>query len=99
MSLPSIDADFDSVVDGEKLIRWGGGGDIDGIDVEFLELAPPLFASFLSRAIHEDAPHRFGSGSKEMAAAVPVLGLFHIDQPDICVMHQCGRLQGLPWLS
>src|SRR5438034_3872042 len=63
----------ESVVDGEKLIRWGGGGDIDGIDIESLELAPALFATLLSRAIHQDAPHRFGSGSEKVPARIPLL--------------------------
>jgi hypothetical protein len=41
-------------------------------------------------------PHRFRGGRKEVPAAVPCLSPWHINQPQIGLMHQRGGLQRLP---
>jgi hypothetical protein len=60
---------------------------------------PPARAPFqtvlTSGRIYEDAAHGLGRGGKEVAAAIPVLGLFDINQPQIDFMNQGGGLQGL----
>ncbi len=35
--------------------------------------AIPLMRGFVPGAVHQDAPHRFGGGGKEMSAAVPIV--------------------------
>jgi hypothetical protein len=46
-------------------------------------------------AFHQDPPHRFGRGAKEVAEAVPMLSLFNVYEPDIGLMHQGRCLQRL----
>jgi hypothetical protein len=46
----------------------------------------------------QDATHCLGRGGKEVAAAVPVLDLLGIDQPNVGIMHERRRLQGLSGL-
>ena len=43
----------------------------------------------------ENASHGLGRGGKEMAATVPLLGLLDIDQPEVGLVDQGGRLQRL----
>jgi hypothetical protein len=47
--------------------------------------------------LHEDLPHGLGGG-EEVAAAVPVLRLPGVHQPQVCLMHQGGGLERLPRL-
>ena len=50
------------------------------------------------RAFDEDAPHRLRRRAKEMRAAIELrICVAHEPQPRL--MHQCGRLQGLPAAS
>ena len=46
-------------------------------------------------SVDEDAAHGLGGGGEEVPAAVPVLGLLAAQQPQVRLMHQRGRLQGL----
>jgi len=57
-----------------------------------------LDSLLVARPIDENSPHRFGSGSEEMAATIPVLGLLLINQADVCLMHQCRGLKCLAWI-
>ena len=43
--------------------------------------------------LHQDSPHRLGGRGEEVAAAVPVLGLLHVHQPQVGFMNQCRRLE------
>ena len=45
--------------------------------------------------LDKDPPHRFGGRGKEVAAAVPVLRLLDVDQPQIRLMHERRRLKRL----
>ena len=55
-----------------------------------LLLAPGVF--------HQDPPHGLRCGSKEMATRIPVLGLLHVDQPNVRLMDQSRGLEGLTGL-
>ena len=55
--------------------------------------APP--APSAAGGVDEDAAHRFGRRGEEVSAAVPVLGLFDINQPEVRLVDQGGGLQGL----
>ena len=45
--------------------------------------------------LDENAPHGLGGSCKEMAPAVPMLGLVNIDQPDVRLVDQRGGLKRL----
>ena len=45
--------------------------------------------------VHEDAAHGLGRRCEEVPPAVPVLGPLDIDQPQVGLVDQRGRLQGL----
>src|SRR5262245_13134950 len=45
--------------------------------------------------LDEDAAHGLGRGSEEVTAAVPVLGLFDVHQPQVRLVDQGGGLEGL----
>ncbi len=56
-----------------------------------------IFAPFVVKrfSFDQDPPHRLGGGSEEMAATIPVLRLVDIDQSQIHLMNQTGRLERL----
>ena len=54
-----------------------------------------LEPAFAAGSFDEDAAHGFRRGGEEMAAAVPVLGLFHVHQPQIGFMDQGRGLERL----
>src|SRR5262249_41315679 len=45
--------------------------------------------------VDEDAAHGLGGGREEVTAAVPVLGLFDVHQPQVRLVDQGGGLEGL----
>ena len=47
---------------------------------------------------HQNPPHRLRRRRKEVPPTIPLLGLLHIHQPQIGLVHQRGRLQRLPRL-
>jgi hypothetical protein len=49
-------------------------------------------------ALYKEASHRFGGCGEEVAAAVPLLRVIHIHQPQVRLVHQRRRLQRLPGL-
>ena len=58
---------------------------------------PAVLAPLLApRRLDQDAPHGLGRGGEEVAAAVPVLDLFDIHQPQVRLMHQGRGLKRLP---
>ena len=50
---------------------------------------------FPASLIDEDAPHGLGSGSEEMAAVLPARGGVRFDEPQIRLMHESCRVQGV----
>src|SRR5262249_5504651 len=57
--------------------------------------AAPLLTAFAASAVDEDAPHGLGCRGEEMAAAVPLLSLLRVYQPQVRFMDQGRGLQGL----
>src|SRR5262245_23970779 len=71
-------------------------------DAGFLQFVPTVLAAALRRMpspglIDEDAAHGLGSGGEEVAAAIPPLHLLGVHQPQIGLVDQSGRLDGLAW--
>ena len=60
-----------------------------------LHLAAMLDTSFPSRVFDQDPPHRFGSGTKKMAFAVPLHFVAAAGEPQEGLVNQRGRLKGL----
>src|SRR5262249_48404129 len=57
--------------------------------------AAPLPSFLAPGVVDENAAHRFGRGGEEVSAAVPVLDLVHVHQPEVRLMDQGGGLEGL----
>src|SRR5262249_21354111 len=74
---------LDRVVDDQQLIRAGQGNEVRAVQVHPLQTAAPFLASLAAGVVDEDAAHGLGSGGEEVAAAVPVLGLVHVHQPQV----------------
>src|SRR5262245_19283893 len=71
-------------------------------DAGFVQFVPTVLAAALRRMpspglIDEDAAHGLGSGGEEVAAAIPPLHLLGVHQPQIGLVDQSGRLEGLAW--
>jgi hypothetical protein len=60
-----------------------------------LKVAAVSERKFSPRLIHEDPSHRLSRGGKEVAAAVPLLGLIDIDEANIRLMDKIGCLERL----
>src|SRR6516225_761122 len=58
-------------------------------------VSAPLDALLAPRALHEDAPHGFGRGGEEVAAAIPVFTTL-ANQAEICLMDESRGLERLP---
>src|SRR5262245_35938207 len=83
------------LVQGEEVIRRGEG---DGLGLlEVAAAVPPasLLGALATGAIDEDPAHGLGRSGEEVAPAVPPPGLLGIDQPEIRLVHQRGRLERL----
>jgi hypothetical protein len=52
-----------------------------------------FLALFAARLFYKDAAHGLCGGGEEMAAAVPLLRLLDIDQPEVGFVYQGGRLE------
>ena len=73
-----------------------GDGRIDVNLIQFDPLLPLPNAKFSSACtFNENASHGFGSRPKEMPPAVPVLGLLHVDEPEVRVVNQRRGLKSL----
>ena len=69
------------------------------IELDSLEITTMLQAFSPPCLFDQDPPHRLGRGSKEMAAAVPVLGLVNVHQAQVRLVNHGRRLEGLAgWL-
>jgi hypothetical protein len=80
------------VIDGQDFVVVGQEARISIRQINAVATAAVLAAGILD----ENAAHGLGSGREEMAAAVPVLRLLHIHQPDIRLVNQSGCLESLP---
>ena len=64
------------------------------IQREFLKVLAPLFRIMPARMIHEQATHYLCSNPEKMSAVLPVYPCL-IDEPEIGLMNQRRRLQGM----
>src|SRR5262249_41475038 len=71
---------------------------LDRIQVESLPASSCLLSALVSGILDQDPPHRFRSGRKEVAPAVPVLWLRTRDEAEICFVNQGCRLKSLSGL-
>jgi hypothetical protein len=55
----------------------------------------PLFGLLSTCILDQNPPHRLSRSRKEVATAVPVLGFLDVHKPDVRLVHQRRRLQGL----
>ncbi len=69
-----------------------------GVEIDAIASATMAPSLFSSRPLDEHPTHRLGRRRKEVPAAVPVLRLFDIDQPQIRIMHKRRSLKRLPGL-
>ena len=96
---PGRDWIFDSepgqgFVQREDVIRGHGRRSVGQLHP--LEHPAVLPAVLAPRRLNKDAPHGLGRGGEEVAAAVPVLDLFDIHQPEVRLMDQSCGLECLP---
>ncbi len=71
---------------------WGKG---DGfIEFDATGAAAPLLAFPLPGVIHQDSAHRLSADGEKMGAPLPIYPRL-IDQPQIRLMHQGRRLEGM----
>ena len=80
----------------EKLI----GAGIRQREEQFIQrnafvVAAMFWTAFSSGLVHQNPPHRFSRGGEEMSPAVPVLRLLDVDEPNVRIVDERGRLQGL----
>ena len=68
------------------------------VELDPLPVAAVLQASLAAGLVDQDAAHRLGRGGEEVAPAVPVLGLVHVDQPEIRLVDQGRGLERLAGL-
>jgi hypothetical protein len=82
-------------VQGQKfLVRRGSGGEVK------LQLLPASAAAvndalFVTGTFDQDAPHGVGRGREEMAAVVPTGGVGGFDEPQIRLVDEGRRVQGV----
>ena len=74
------------------------GREVVGL-VETQPAAAVLVGLLASGLLDKDAAHGLGRRGEEVTAAIPVLGLIDIDQPQVGVMDQGRGLEGLPGTS
>ena len=86
------------IIQGDDLVRSRAGQPIPFRQLDPLPPSSVDLGSFSARAVDQDAPHGLGRGSKEVAAAVPVLGLVHVHQTEIRFVDQGCGLEGLAGL-
>ncbi len=58
----------------------------------------PLQRALLACPLDQNPPHCLGGRGKEVPAAIPLLSLLHVHEPDVCIMHQCRGLESLTGL-
>src|SRR5215472_14578751 len=67
----------------------------DLVEVDAAEPATMALPTFPPGPLDKDAPHRVGGGGEEMAAIRPGRAVRVADQPEVCLVDQRGRLEGL----
>ena len=87
-----------SFVKGEEVHGGGRGRDVDGVDVLPLQPAAVPLGSLAAGVLDEDTPYRLGRCREEMPAPIPPLSLLAIDQAEVGLVDQGGRLERLPRL-
>src|SRR5262245_24632497 len=81
------------LVQGEDVVLGLRGGHVGEFDPPH---PPPVFETILAASVlNQNPPHGLGRGGKEVGTTVPVLGLLHINQPQVRLMDQRGGLQCL----
>lgn len=83
-------------VDNQNIERRFGSDDLDMFQFLPLEAAALSLTQFSTRLVDEYSPHRFGSGRKEMSAAIPSCGVLGIDESQVGLVDEGCRLQSLP---
>src|SRR5579862_2169806 len=86
---------LERLVHGQHLVIFGGGGDIEVLDVHSLPTAAMADGVFAPGIVDQDASHGLGCRSKEMGATIP-LDFLASDQTHPCFMHQGSGLERLP---
>lgn len=82
-------------INGQQLVGSDLRGQSNGIDIEALQFAAAFLASLFTSAIYKNAPHRLGRRGEEVAAAVPTLSVFDINESKVSFVHQGRGLQRL----
>ncbi len=84
-----------SVVEVQQLVIERNFKPVAVAEIEALQLPTPTQALFTASALDENPPHRLSRGSKEMAAAVPVLNLLPVDQTQVGIVYKGRGLESL----
>jgi len=85
-------------VEHQQLVGPRFVGDVKMIEVKTLQRAAVFLALFFPRALDQDSPHAFGGGGNEVASTLPVLRPIDIDESNISLVYQRGRVERLPGL-
>lgn len=83
---------FEGVIHGEHRFIRVFRRHSDLFDVDVFLVTASAQSCLGSRAVDQDAPHRFGCGGEEMAAAIP-LAIFLADEPQPGFMDESGGLK------
>jgi hypothetical protein len=86
------------LAEGQEIIRGPFDGDFHLIQVKTLPAAAAFEPPPAANLLDQDAAHGLGSRGEEVATAIPVLRLLDTHQPEVRLMHQGGRLEGLAGL-
>lgn len=82
-------------MDRKDFFRRDGQGDCPRDQLPPAQIATVFGSLLLSSDLDQDSPHGLRGGGKEMPPAVPMMGLFHVDQADVRVVDQGRGLQSL----
>lgn len=86
---------IEGLVEGDQIFMNLGCGDGDLVHIQPDQVAAVFDAALATGIFDEDPPHRFGGGCKKVTSTVPVLRLIHIDQSQVGLVNQSGRLECL----
>jgi hypothetical protein len=83
-------------VDGDQAVIGGCRGEVELVELDALAITAVFLATFVASVFDEDAAHGFGGGGEKVAAVLPALWLFNVNQPQIGFVNERSGLQCVP---
>ena len=87
-----------SVIEGNQLLVVRLEGDLELVEIDATAIASAFDALLIASPIEKNSPHRLGGRGEEVSPAVPAVGRFAPDQPDVSFVDESGGLEGLAGL-